>query len=111
MATRHSGKTIPIKQITSWSFSRYSDYKRCPAFAKYKHLDKLPEAPSTAMARGSEIHGLAEQYSLGKLKALPNALSGFKDEFAAIKKIKAKIVEQQWAFTADWQPTEWNNWN
>jgi RecB family exonuclease len=104
-------KVIPIKQITAWSFSRYSDYKKCPALAKYKHIDKLKEPGSAAMDRGTAIHKLAEDYTLGKIKALPPELLSFKPEFAAVKKLKSKMVEEQWAYKADWSPAAWNDWS
>ena len=53
MATRATTAKSAPKKFTSWSFSRYMDYKGCPAKAKYKHLDKLQEPPNDAMARHS----------------------------------------------------------
>lgn len=108
-------KIIPIKPLTSWSFSRYQDYKSCPAKAKYKHVDKLKEPPSAAMARGAAIHNLCEQYVKGTLPKLPAELYLFKDEFAKLRKMyKAKklpmVVEDNWAFTVDWDESAWNDW-
>jgi putative RecB family exonuclease len=103
------------KKITSWSFSRYSDYKQCPLKAKLKHLDKINEPPNAAMARGSEIHTLAEQYIKGDRRNLPAELKQFKPEFAALRKqfkksISGMVVEDTWAFTKDWTETQWDNW-
>ena len=53
------------QRITSWSFSRWNVYNTCPAQAKYKFIDKLPEPGSPAMDRGSAIHKGVEQYILG----------------------------------------------
>ena len=78
-------KTIPIKQLTSWSFSRYSDYKQCPLKAKLKHLDKISEPPNEAMARGAAIHTLAEKYIKGEGRSLPPELKLFKDEFKKLR--------------------------
>lgn len=108
-------KKIPVKQITSWSFSRYSDYKTCPLKARLKHLDKITEPPNPAMERGSQIHNLAEDFIKGKLKKLPAELNSFKDEFNKLKKIFKKVsesmvVEDNWAFTKDWDQTMWNDW-
>lgn len=97
--------------VTAWSFSRFSDYKACPAKFKYKHLDKLQEPANAAMARGSEIHKLAEDYTNGKLRTLPEELKLFKDEFTKLRKEKIKMVEEQWAFRADWSQTQWNDWS
>src|SRR5438067_215956 len=92
-----------LKPLTSWSFSRFSDYSTdlggCPAKFKYKHLLKLAEPPNAAMQRGSDIHKEAEDFTKGKLPKLPPNLQLFKDEFAQLKKQKVKFVEEQWAFT------------
>lgn len=106
---------IPIKQITSWSFSRYSDYKQCPLKAKLKHLDKIQEPANDAMARGAAIHTLAESYIKGLLKKLPPELKKFEKDFKQFraqykKKISGMTVEDNWAFTKDWDETQWNNW-
>jgi len=97
--------------LTAWSFSRYMDWRACPAKFAYKHLQKLPEPPSPAMARGAEIHKLAEDYTNGKLRTLPKELALFKDGFARLRKEKVKMVEEQWAFKADWSLTSWNDWS
>lgn len=99
------------KPVTAWSFSRYGDYKRCPAYFAYKHLDKLPEPGNEAMHRGSAIGSMAENYALGKLTTMPAELSLFKAEFKGLKAQKMKFVEEQWAWTHNWEAeTEWNNW-
>lgn len=105
-----------VKQITSWSFSRYSDYKSCPFKAKMKHVDKIQEPPNPAMARGGEIHTMAENYIKGKMKVMPKELKLFADEFKKLKvayKKKAAVevfVEDSWAFTDKWLETVWNDW-
>ena len=112
MATK---KIIPIKQATSWSFSRYSDYKQCPLKFKLKHIDKIKEPPNPAMARGAAIHTLAEDYIKGKGRTLPPELKLFGDELKALRKqfkksINGMVVEDNWSFTKDWAETEWDNW-
>lgn len=102
-------------KITSWSMSRFNDYTKCPALAKYKHIDKLKEPGNEAMQRGTEIHKLAEDYVKGLIPKLPAPLALFKDEFTKLKKVyKVQslpiFVEDQWAFKADWSETQWNNW-
>jgi CRISPR/Cas system-associated exonuclease Cas4 (RecB family) len=111
MATK---KVIPIKQITSWSFSRYSVYKQCPLKAKLAFIDKISEPPNDAMERGNKIHKMAEDYIKGKTRILPAELKLFKDEF---KKLRAlyktdggMVVEDTWAFTKDWSETTWDDW-
>lgn len=100
----------PPKKITSWSYSRFSCYDKCPAKAKYKFIDKLPDPGGPAMERGNLIHKLAEDYTLGKIKKLPPELQRFKDQFTELKKSKP-MVEQTWAFTKHWVKTVYNDWN
>lgn len=105
----------PAAKITSWSFSRYSDYKQCPLKAKLKHIDKIKEPPNPAMARGAAIHTIAEEYIKGKGRSLPPELKSFSDLFKMLRKqykksINGMVVEDNWAFTKDWTETEWNNW-
>lgn len=110
-----TSKIIPIKKLTSWSFSRYSDYKQCPLKCKLKHIDKISEPPNEAMARGAQIHNLAEDFIKGKVPKLAPELKLFEKEFkrlrAMFKKIsQSMVVEDNWAFTKDWDETAWNNW-
>jgi hypothetical protein len=107
---------VPLKPLTSWSFSRYSDYKQCPAKFKYKHLQKLPEPKGEALERGAAIHTMAEQYIKGVLRKLPAELSSFSDEFKELRKLyktspQLTVVEDNWALTSDWTQTEWDNWS
>ena len=109
-------KTVPkVAQLTSWSFSRYSDWRQCPLKAKLKHIDKLKEPPNPAMDRGNQIHKDAEAFIKSTLPKLPPELELFKDEFKKLKALYKKkslpmIVEDNWAFTKDWTETQWNDW-
>lgn len=106
--------TPNVKQFTSWSYSRFRDYDRCPLFAKLKHLDKISEGPdSPAMARGSAIGKMAEDYTKGLLKTLPMELRLFDKEFKALRAMKMRNVwvEESWCFDRNWQPVAWNDWN
>lgn len=106
----------PPKTLTSWSFSRYSDWVGCPLKAKLKHIDRLREPPNPAMERGAAIHTMAEQYIKGELPAkLPAELVKFADEFKQLRKAyKSKllplIVEDQWAFDKEWSQSRWDDW-
>lgn len=112
MATK---KVIPIKPLTAWSFSRYSDYKRCPLACKLKHIDKIQEPKNDAMARGAAIHDQAEQFIKGKLPKLPADLQPMAAELKLMKqrykkRAQSMVVEDNWAFTRAWDETAWNNW-
>jgi CRISPR/Cas system-associated exonuclease Cas4 (RecB family) len=104
------------KKFTAWSFSRYSEYRLCPLKAKLNHLDKIKEPPNEPMARGQRIHDQARDYLRGVLKKLPDELKLAKkwlDEVkkTAKRKIQGAIVEDDWAFTKDWNRTQWNDWD
>lgn len=103
------------KPATSWSFSRYGDYKTCPHKFYLKHILRLKEPPSPAMARGAAIHTMCENYIKGTLAKLPVELKEFKDFFTEMrarykKRAMPMVVEDQWAFTKAWDQTQWNDW-
>lgn len=107
-----------VKKLTSWSASRYADYRQCPAKAKFKHVDKLKEPPNDAMARGIKIHELAEHYVKGNLKRFPSELSKFESAFRKWKDQYKKqpvsaptmLVEGGWNFRSDWSITRFDDW-
>lgn len=114
---RMATKTKPVKtpQLTSWSYSRYSDWRQCPLKAKLKHIDKIKEPGNAAMERGSKIHEDAERYIKGTAVKLAPELALFKDEFKMLRALYKKkalpmVVEDNWAFTATWTETAWNDW-
>lgn len=47
----------------SWSLSpsRAADFLTCPLLYRFRVLDRLPEAPSPAMARGTLVHAVLER--------------------------------------------------
>ena len=101
---------MPTPLVTAWSYTRYADYTRCPLFFKLKHLDKsLKDDGNAAMRRGGDIHKEAEDYTIGKIKKLPESLKNFKDKFNELKALKP-MVEQNWGFKADWAWTGRPGW-
>ncbi len=105
----------PKTMITAWSFSRYMDYRKCPAKARYKHLLRLPEPSNAAMERGNTIHKMAEDYIKGKIRVMPFELTKFKALFVSLKalykkKLSNMTVEDTWAFTKDWVQTRYDDW-
>lgn len=106
-------KTLP--RLTSWSYSRYSDWRRCPLATKLKHIDRIKEPGSEAMERGNQIHKSAEAYIKGQVAKLAPELVLFKDEFKLLRGLYKKkslpvVVEDNWAFTAEWDQTRWDDW-
>jgi hypothetical protein len=113
---RRKGKGIvqvpikPVKQFTSWSFSRWKDWMECPLKARYKYLDKVPEGvKGPALLRGEDIHKDAQQFTQGTVRKLPPSLKLFKKEFTELKKVKA-IAEGKWAMKVDWSPVDFFDW-
>src|SRR4051794_23056518 len=51
--------------------SRAADFKQCPLLYRFRAIDRLPEAPSSAQLRGSVVHAALEQ-----LYGLPAAQRG-----------------------------------
>lgn len=82
-------------------------YDNCPASFKYKHLDKLPDPPSPAMARGDAIHKSAAAYISGTTPQLAPELERFAPLMSELRALPDKVVEQQWGFTAKWRSTGW----
>ena len=91
--------------MSTWSYSRWSDYATCPALYKFKYLDKYPSPASPAMARGTKIHELAEGYVTKQILGLPSQLEKHAEEFAALRATKGVVAEEEWGFTAEWKPT------
>lgn len=104
------------KKLKSWSFSRYSSYRKCPLAFKLANLDKIPEPKNDAMTRGSLIHSTAEDYLKGKSgPRIPPELAHFEEVFKELRKLYKKrtagvIVEDDWAFTNTWDRTQWDDW-
>ena len=53
--------------------SRAADFKQCPLLYRFRAIDRLPEAPSTAQLRGSVVHAALEQlYGLPAGQRVPD---------------------------------------
>lgn len=104
-------KGKPLKLPDSWSYSRYSLYNECPAKFAYKNIIKLSEPQSEAMARGNEIHSLADKYVSAQLDTLPPELESFATLFDWCRDDGKFFTEQQWGFTKDWEVTGYMSFN
>lgn len=94
--------------VTSWSYSRFSDYKQCPLMFKLKHLDKMKPPTPSYMQRGQDIHLEGEQYLKApkKPRKVPVSYKHFESEMQQLRDLKP-VSEQQLGFTKDWTPTGW----
>lgn len=107
--------------FTSWSFSRYQAYRKCPFAAKLANLDKIkdpvPLPADHPMVRGDRIHKLADAYVKGASPPkVPEELKNFAPLLKALrKKRKADpetvVVEETWAFRKDWSITTYDDWS
>lgn len=106
--------------LTAWSYSRLSKWEQCPAAAKYRNIDKLPEPQSEPMRRGDLIHKDIAAWLISEAPgapawtlttaaglAPPRAINAFEGTFTDLKASKGLLVEQQWGFTRKWSPTGW----
>lgn len=100
-------------QITAWSYSRWSDYDRCPRLAKFKYIEKIKEPANAAMERGSAAHDTLAAYIRGDIpREVPNtpaAVPGwtyFADLLNQLRELEP-LVEQEWGYTRTWGPTGW----
>jgi putative RecB family exonuclease len=50
-----------VRSRPALSPSRAADFKQCPLLYRFRAIDRLPEAPSTAQLRGSVVHAALEQ--------------------------------------------------
>lgn len=102
--------TAPIPKFTAWSYSRLAAYELCPLQAKLKFLDKIKEPDSPAMKRGSDIHLGIANFLQEKAEGVPrDALAHplVENLIVELGRFPDKLVEQQWGFTANWEPTGW----
>jgi len=111
--------------ISTWSFSRLSDFERCRFLAKLKYVDKIPEPvrplkpgqTEHANDRGTRIHDAAELYVKDPNIALIPELNKFAADFEELRALFAEgkvILEQEWAVDKDWVPVAWSSataWN
>lgn len=125
-------RLVQVQPIQAWSYSRFQNYEQCPAKAKFLYVDRLKEPDSPSGVHGTRVHALAALVATGKLpapdqnntafmtelkqvlksKQLPTELETFEDEFAGLRKAKV-ICEAEWAFTKEWEVTDWfarNTW-
>ncbi len=100
-----------VATLKAWSFSKYTDYAKCPRYFKAKHLDKLPEEKGAAMGRGIQIHEQAEFYVRGHSKKWPEDIhKKLKPKFDTLRKgyKKGQVkVEVELALTSEWKVTGW----
>jgi putative RecB family exonuclease len=79
--------------------SRAADFKQCPLLYRFRAIDRLPEASSTAQVRGSVVHAALEQ-----LYALPAHSRGPDTALTLVAPAWDRVVEAQPELAADFEP-------
>jgi len=101
--------------IKSWSFSAKQNFDACPYKFYHKLVLKTPRPPEpedSPLKRGKTLHKLAEDFIKSPdLQSVPKELSNMEKEFESLY-IDAHSgagykVEEPWAFTSEWEPTDW----
>ena len=52
---------LPLPVVGSLSPSRAGDFMTCPLLFRYRTIDRLPQAPSSAATRGTVVHSVLER--------------------------------------------------
>lgn len=108
-------KKIPVTAkvasvLKRWSYSAYACYFECGLRFKDRYIDKIPEPPSQAMARGTDLHTKAEYWVQGKLKGpLPTGLKKLETEFQNLRLLKPR-VEQWYGVDENWAVKKYESW-
>ncbi len=79
--------------------SRAADFKQCPLLYRFRAIDRLPEAPSTAQLRGSVVHAALEQ-----LYALPAAQRGPDTAYSLLDAAWDRVIAGEPALADDLDP-------
>ena len=97
--------------VAAWSYSRYDTYQLCPLKFKLRVIDKLKEPQSPVMARGDGVHKQVAAFIMskpGELPLPPDVKYPFQAKLLReLQAFEDKVVEQQWGFTRQWEPTGW----
>jgi hypothetical protein len=97
---------------THWTYSRLSDYEKCPALYAGRYLNKWPGfvvPPHPALERGNKMHALMED-RVGGGKKLSGALARY-DNYVEdlLCTYTHREVELPLGFDAKWQPVAWKD--
>ena len=93
---------------TAWSISRLNGYEQCPRKFWHENVGKtLPFEETDDMRAGKDWHKAAELF-IKNGKALPLNMRHWTATLQMFRDAPGeKVVEQQIALNAQWQPVEW----
>lgn len=95
-------------QLTAWSWSRWTNYQRCPRQVFETYIKKNPlDKPSKAMMRGRVVHSGLERFLKGKGK-FPGFASLLRTYYQdLVERIEPDDVELSLGLNANWEETGW----
>lgn len=105
--------------ISSWSYSRVTDFEKCKFLAWLKYDQKIPEPERPlppgktehANDRGTRIHDNCEQYVRGDTDLLlPDADKYFGPQLDLLRHLHTQglvSLEGEWGMNEDWEPCGW----
>lgn len=103
-------------QVKSWSYSRISDYRTCPARFNFKHNLRIKEPESPAMIRGGAVDEAVTAYLNGAKRTLPPEkkyglnYGPLKLRLTQLKKAGA-LTQLEYAVDRNWEPCDWKDWD
>jgi RecB family exonuclease len=103
----------PKPTLKAWSYSTWNQYNECAKktfFAKIDRSHGIKDELGAAGQRGSRIHEEIEAFTKRTKPATKN-LALILDELTALRESPTLVAEGEWAFTRDWRPTAWRNWD
>ena len=69
--------TVDLPVLGSLSPSRAGDFLQCPLLFRFRSIDRLPSAPTTATARGTLVHAVLERlFDLPAVERTPQQAVG-----------------------------------
>lgn len=92
-------------KIAAWSYSRWTDYEKCPLLAKFKHVDRIKEPENDAMKNGQVAHTSLAEFLGGKIE-LPEVGQKFTNLLHQLRELEP-LHDEEWGFTNQWIPTGW----
>lgn len=95
-------------KIYAWSYSRWADHDKCPALAKFKHVDRIREPENDAMRNGQLAHDSLAKF-IGDRSGdvqLPKVGERFAALLLQLRELEP-LHDEEWGFTNQWRPTGW----
>jgi hypothetical protein len=94
-----------VKLPTRWSYSSLGTYESCPAKYKFSYIDGIEWPSSPAMARGTRMHLMAEEFVNGTVDRVHPEIQRIGPQLLTLKSSGAK-TEAVWLLNKDWQPVQ-----